>query len=753
VYLARKDADSGFKAYYALKRLRVAHEAGSDVEEYLNREARLGGLVNHPSLVRIHEVLRHRGEIALVMDYVDGITLRRILRRRQGLELPRDVVLEVGAGVLEALHYIHTLTDPEGNAQGFIHRDVKPGNVMLTRQGQLKVMDFGVARLEDEARTVAGELRGTIAYMAPEQARGEPVSAATDQFATGLLILEMATGQRAWGDGRAAGVLARVVAGDVSQAMLRLDATDPIAPILVRMLQPAPGERYPDAAAAAHALRVQRAQLGTPPALANFAAAELDGLSSVDTLGPEGVPSWTGDNTGGPSSSGGASDSWHGLPSETSGPPASVSLTPGVVQDQGSVDPEILPEDLELDPPVQVTPTPALFLSEEELAARLGDADPARTLPLAAGMGIPDIDLGDPEAAAAPAEAVVEAVPLDATLPLPSKAGALVPAPRPPAASPPALRVPPSPPAQAGPPPLPTPSVPTGPPRRPVPPGGRPRRRRKKPAPAESLFGSKWVTGLVALLLLGALAATTRAVLKTDVVGAVAEDPSPDVVEVPDASAPGQLEFDLDESTPEPAVVAEETPADAEILDPETADAETPVELSPTDRAIPTAVALVVEPTPSEVERPTPAAAEDTPAPTPAPMVEGQIIGRDPVDDLGEYRRVGRTPPAEATPAADERIGAALKLVSAREQPMGAPLDLRVRPAGFDAQKVSVYYQWRSEGASGRRKRTLQGAGGDFTLSLPARELRQDRLQVWFVAEPGDVRLGSANRPIEVRVR
>lgn len=733
VYLARKDAASGFRAYYALKRLRVEHEPGSDLEEYLNREARLGGLVNHPALVRIHEVLRHRDEVALVMDYVDGITLRRIVRRRKGLELPRDVVLEVGAAVLEALHYIHTLTDPEGNAQGFIHRDVKPGNVMLTRQGQLKVMDFGVARLEDDARTLAGELRGTIAYMAPEQARGEPVTAATDQFATGLLILETATGHRAWGDGKAAGVLARVVAGDVSQAMLRLDATDPIAPILMRMLQTEPHERYPTAAAAAHALRVLRAQLGTPPALASFAATELDGLSPVDTLGPEGVPSWTGDNTGAPRSTS-ASDSWHGL--VTSERPASASIAhPPEVAEPGAA-PDIFPEDLELDAPLAMSPTSGLSAMEAELEAHLGDADPARTLPLGLGMGIPDIDLGDPD------------VPVDATLPLPSSA---------PLANPPAVR------PSALPAPVPV-RDPRSPARGPAPNAAAavrvvatpvrstpPRRRKKAPPPKKSAFAAPWVAWVVGFLLVVALAATTRTVLLTDIGGAVEPSIGGELVAAPVAEEDTEP-FDLDQipNSPTPTDGADGVTSGFEALAPSVD--------GPTDavnsRALPEATP---QPTVGGDDQPQEARIgvvdDPTPQPTPAPMVEGEIIGRTPPAQLGDYRRAGRDSGEQATPEAGARIGAQLKLLSARDQPLGAPLDLRVRPAGFDAIKVSAYYQWRSEGAGGRRKRTLGRVGGDFVLSLPARELKQDRLQIWFVAEPGDVRLGSATRPLEVRVR
>ena len=80
-------------------------------------------------------------------------------------------------------------------------------------------------------------------------------------------------------------------------------------------------------------------------------------------------------------------------------------------------------------------------------------------------------------------------------------------------------------------------------------------------------------------------------------------------------------------------------------------------------------------------------------------------------------------------------------------------MELRLRSRGFHPEKIVAYFQWRGEGASGRRKRSLQPRGRDHVLGLSAAELRQDRLQVWFVAEPGDVRLGSPSRPIEIRVR
>jgi len=118
----------------------------------------------------------------------------------------------------------------------------------------------------------------------------------------------------------------------------------------------------------------------------------------------------------------------------------------------------------------------------------------------------------------------------------------------------------------------------------------------------------------------------------------------------------------------------------------------------------------------------------------------------------------GRTRTPEPTPtAAPEEAPAdlpSLRFLSARVQPMGVPLSLRVRPENFLASSVSVYYQWRAEGESGRRKRGLRPQpDGSFALDIGASELQADRLQLWFVAEPGPVRAGSASNPIEVKVR
>ncbi len=238
VYLARKGDPSGFVTYYALKRIARTRERGPEFEAYLRREAKVGGLVNHPSLVRVHEVITLRGEWVLVQDFVDGVTLGSVLTNRRGVGIPREAALELNASLLESLHYLHTLRDPEGRDYGFVHRDVKPGNVMLTAGHGIRVMDFGVTRGDEAgAGTLAGELRGTIAYMAPEQATGGEVGPASDQFAAGLMLLEMLTGGSAWGDIRGAAVLGKVVMGDVSHGLSALpEEDDELQGIVLRML-------------------------------------------------------------------------------------------------------------------------------------------------------------------------------------------------------------------------------------------------------------------------------------------------------------------------------------------------------------------------------------------------------------------------------------------------------------------------------------------------------------------------------------
>lgn len=161
------------------------------------REAQSAAALNHPNIVAVYDtgedVLSDDGRDDvivpyIVMEYVDGMTLRQLLA--SGRRLLPERALEIAAGVLSALDYAHR--------HGIVHRDIKPGNVMLTRTGDVKVMDFGIARAINEAgqsMTATSAVMGTAQYLSPEQARGEVVDARSDLYSTGVLLYELLTGK------------------------------------------------------------------------------------------------------------------------------------------------------------------------------------------------------------------------------------------------------------------------------------------------------------------------------------------------------------------------------------------------------------------------------------------------------------------------------------------------------------------------------------------------------------------------------
>ncbi|WP_157595684.1 serine/threonine-protein kinase [Plesiocystis pacifica] len=193
VHLARRYGASGWDKQVAIKVLRPEHRGRSDFERLLIGEARLGSRFNHPGLVSVHD-LGLAGSIYYVcMDYVDGRDLSALMRRRR---LPAPLALLVGEQLASALAYVHALTDEHGRSLGLVHRDVSPGNVLLSRSGAVKLSDFGIAKAT-AADATWGRLRmGKYAYMAPEQLTGGALTGAADLFALGVTLHECLLGRR-----------------------------------------------------------------------------------------------------------------------------------------------------------------------------------------------------------------------------------------------------------------------------------------------------------------------------------------------------------------------------------------------------------------------------------------------------------------------------------------------------------------------------------------------------------------------------
>lgn len=195
-------ADS-YQRVVALKRLLPDAARDKRRAEMFLREAKLAKLLDHPNVVRAFDYGEIDGELYLAMEYVEGQPLSRVLRALAdaGEKLPVALACYVLAEVCEGLHAAHELRDASGQALNLVHRDVSPQNVMLGYDGHVRLLDFGVAKIETENVTKTGEVKGKTAYMSPEQAMGDPLDRRSDLFGVGAILFECLALRRMWGDG------------------------------------------------------------------------------------------------------------------------------------------------------------------------------------------------------------------------------------------------------------------------------------------------------------------------------------------------------------------------------------------------------------------------------------------------------------------------------------------------------------------------------------------------------------------------
>ncbi len=198
VFLALVQGVAGFNKLMVIKRLRPHL---SDEHEFLQMfldEARLAAKLSHPNIVQTIEVGEENGQFFISMEYLEGQPLNRILRRC-GDRVTMAMALRVLSDSLAGLHHAHNLTDYDGTPLNVVHRDATPHNIFVTYDGQVKVVDFGIAKAAiSVAETRTGVLKGKVSYMAPEQARGEEVDRRADVFSIGCCMWEVLTGTRVW---------------------------------------------------------------------------------------------------------------------------------------------------------------------------------------------------------------------------------------------------------------------------------------------------------------------------------------------------------------------------------------------------------------------------------------------------------------------------------------------------------------------------------------------------------------------------
>lgn len=193
VYRARDRIDG---RRVALKVLLPQYANDVEVRAAIQREAELQQSLSHPNLVRLLESGSHASTTYLVLEWVPGLTLAELIQKHQPTALGAATASYVGVRVLDALEAIHGARNDDGKPRGIVHRDIKPSNVMITPDGRVKVGDFGIARQDDHSGTRTGTIKGSLAYLAPEQATQSSIDARTDLYLTGLLLFEILTGVR-----------------------------------------------------------------------------------------------------------------------------------------------------------------------------------------------------------------------------------------------------------------------------------------------------------------------------------------------------------------------------------------------------------------------------------------------------------------------------------------------------------------------------------------------------------------------------
>jgi serine/threonine-protein kinase len=271
VYRAHDPAIDRLVAIKVVRPELVAGSGGEQLLERFRREARAAGRRSHPNIVAIWDFGDDNGTPFLVMELVEGQSLDQIVKSFGSLEPRRSVAIIIQ--VLSALGFAH------GN--GIVHRDIKPSNIMILPGDQVKVADFGIARLDASEFTIVGDLLGTPAYMAPEQLSGGPIDHRTDLFATGVILFEMLTGVKPF-RGKS---ITEVISLMEKRGPEDIRALNPAVPeamkhVIGKSVAFDPAQRYADAAAFSRAVADAMPALPGEPQLATNAAQTASGEAS-----------------------------------------------------------------------------------------------------------------------------------------------------------------------------------------------------------------------------------------------------------------------------------------------------------------------------------------------------------------------------------------------------------------------------------------------------------------------------------------
>lgn len=286
--LARTVGAHGFEKYVAVKRIDPRWADDPEFIRMFLDEARLAAVLDHPNVVRVHDLGHDEVGPFFVMDYIHGENLLAVFRRVGG-PLPPEHVLSIGVASATGLHHAHTRRDFEGKPLQLIHRDVSLSNILVTYDGGVKLVDFGIAKAMGGDGTRPSIRKGKVGYMSPEQCKGASLDGRSDVFALGIVLWELLAGRRLFHDDNEFTSMNRIVNHDAPSLREANPALpEPIADAVHRALQRRPDDRFSDAREMARALEDAATESGCRPSADGLGAfmAELFGVRAYPWEAP-----------------------------------------------------------------------------------------------------------------------------------------------------------------------------------------------------------------------------------------------------------------------------------------------------------------------------------------------------------------------------------------------------------------------------------------------------------------------------------
>ncbi len=251
LYLAQASGLEGFQKQIVLKRV-LPHLAADDaIVGMFLQEARLAATLHHPNIVQVYEMGIAAGSYFFTMEYVPGIDVRTVFRitSTTGESIPFEFIIAIGAAAAAGLHHAHEQRTSDGRPLGIVHRDVSPSNLIVSVNGVVKVIDFGIAQAQiGHAETRTGSTKGKITYMSPEQCKGATLDRRSDIFSLGIVLHELTSGQRLFATGSDYDTMTKIVSNETPLlSSLRDDCPAEFAQIVARCLERDPAKRFTSA--------------------------------------------------------------------------------------------------------------------------------------------------------------------------------------------------------------------------------------------------------------------------------------------------------------------------------------------------------------------------------------------------------------------------------------------------------------------------------------------------------------------------